>query len=89
MSYPIPDDGPVGQMLGKLGRHPWRPAHVHFMVTAEGYQRIVTHTFVAGDDYLTSDTVFGVKESLIQAYEPSEEGSTRWKASFDFVMAPV
>jgi catechol 1,2-dioxygenase len=89
VSYPIPDDGPVGQLLGKLGRHPWRPAHVHFMVTAEGYQRIVTHTFVAGDDYLTSDTVFGVKESLIQAYEPNEEGSTRWKASFDFVMAPV
>lgn len=89
VSYPIPDDGPVGQMLGKLGRHPWRPAHVHFMVTAEGYQRIVTHTFVAGDEYLTSDTVFGVKESLIQAYEPSEEDSTRWRASFDFVMAPV
>lgn len=89
VSYPIPDDGPVGQLLGKLGRHPWRPAHVHFMVTAEGYQRIVTHTFVAGDEYLTSDTVFGVKESLIQTYEPSEEGSTRWKASFDFVMAPV
>lgn len=88
VSYPIPDDGPVGQMLGKLGRHPWRPAHVHFMVTAEGYQRIVTHTFVAGDEYLTSDTVFGVKESLIQAYAPNEEGATRWKASFDFVLAP-
>lgn len=64
-SYTIPDDGPVGQMLGSLGRHPWRPAHIHFIVRADGYQPLTTHLFVAGDEYLASDTVFGVKEALI------------------------
>ena len=88
VSYPIPDDGPVGQMLAHLGRHPWRPAHMHFMLNAEGYQRIVTHTFAAGDEYLTSDTVFGVKASLIQTFEPIAHGATQWKAGFDFVMVP-
>ncbi|AFJ46242.1 intradiol ring-cleavage dioxygenase [Shimwellia blattae] len=86
VSYPIPDDGPVGMMLAALGRHPWRPAHTHFMLTAPGYQRIVTHTFVAGDNYLTSDAVFGVKASLIQHFEPNPRGDTLWTADFDFVM---
>lgn len=88
VSYPIPDDGPVGQMLAQLGRHPWRPAHMHFMLNAEGYQRIVPHTFAAGDEYLTSDTVFGVKASLIQTFEQSQHGATQWKAAFDFVLVP-
>ncbi len=88
VSYPIPDDGPVGQMLAQLGRHPWRPAHMHFLITAEGYQRVVTHTFVAEDEYLTSDTVFGVKESLLQAFEPNPNGDTQWLAAFDFVLVP-
>src|SRR5699024_1924447 len=65
VAYPIPDDGPVGKMLKHLGRHPYRPAHMHFMVEAPGYDRVITHTFVAGDEYIKSDTVFGVKESLI------------------------
>lgn len=88
VSYPIPDDGPVGQMLGHLGRHPWRPAHMHFMLNHPGYQRIVTHTFVSGDPYLTSDTVFGVKESLILDYRANPSGETAWQADFDFVMVP-
>lgn len=88
VSYPIPDDGPVGQMLAQLGRHPWRPAHMHFLITAHGYQRVVTHTFVAKDEYLTSDTVFGVKESLLQAFEPNHNGDTQWSAAFDFVLVP-
>lgn len=86
--YPIPDDGPVGQLLARLGRHPWRPAHMHFMVGAEGYQRLVTHTFVSGDAYLASDTVFGVKQSLIQIFEATPGGATCWTARFDFVLAP-
>ncbi|ERO63593.1 dioxygenase [Pseudomonas piscis] len=86
VSYPIPDDGPVGQLLARLGRHPWRPAHMHFLLTAPGYERIVTHTFVNDDPYLTSDTVFGVKESLIQNFAPTPTESTKWKAQFDFVM---
>jgi protocatechuate 3,4-dioxygenase beta subunit len=84
VSYPIPDDGPVGQMLAALGRHPNRPAHMHFLVTAPGYQTIVTHTFVEGDQWLTSDAVFGVKASLIASMEPGTE--TAWKSTFDFIM---
>src|SRR6185503_19720250 len=64
-SYPIPSDGTVGTMLAALGRHPMRPAHVHFIVSAPGYQSVTTHVFVEGDPYLDSDAVFGVKESLI------------------------
>lgn len=64
-SYPIPHDGPVGKLLESLGRHPWRPAHLHFMITAPGYERLVTHVFRAGDAYLESDVVFGVRSSLI------------------------
>lgn len=85
-SYPIPDDGPVGKMLGHLGRHPYRPAHMHFLVTAPGFQRLVTHTFVGGDAYLESDAVFGVKRSLIAPFEPVEGGATRWRSPFDFVL---
>ncbi|MBF9033199.1 hydroxyquinol 1,2-dioxygenase [Rhodobacterales bacterium HKCCE2091] len=75
-AYPIPDDGPVGDMLKATGRHPWRPAHVHFMIAAEGFQTLVTHLFIDGDTYLDSDAVFGVKDSLIVApvRQPAGEG---------------
>jgi len=89
VSYPIPDDGPVGQMLGHLGRHPYRPAHMHYLVTAPGYQKLVTHTFVGGDEYLTSDAVFGVKDSLIAPYERIADGDTLWRSPFDFVLVPT
>src|SRR5205814_4048645 len=62
---PIPHDGPVGRMLQALGRHPWRPAHLHFMITAPGYEQLITHVFRNGDRYLDSDAVFGVRSSLI------------------------
>ena len=64
--YPVPTDGPVGEVLNLLGRHPFRPAHIHFMVKAEGYKDLTTHAFIDGDPYLDSDTVFAVKESLIR-----------------------
>ncbi len=67
-AYPIPDDGPVGDLLKATKRHPWRPAHLHFMISAEGHEQLVTHIFVAGSDYLDSDAVFGVKGSLIQEF---------------------
>ncbi|WP_207101729.1 intradiol ring-cleavage dioxygenase [Paracoccus shandongensis] len=89
VSYPIPDDGPVGQMLGHLGRHPYRPAHMHYLVTAPGFQRLVTHTFVGGDEYLASDAVFGVKDTLVAPYERLEGGDTLWRSPFDFVLVPV
>lgn len=89
VSYPIPHDGPVGQMLAALGRHPFRPAHMHFLITAPGYQKVVTHTFVDDDSWLTSDAVFGVKESLKTRYERLDAGAaTQWRSSFDFVLVP-
>lgn len=64
-SYPIPTDGPVGRLLNAVGRHPMRPAHIHFIIGAPGFEPVTTHMFVGGDDYLDSDAVFGVKDSLI------------------------
>lgn len=89
VSYPIPDDGPVGRMLAALGRHPNRPAHMHFLVTAPGFQRLVTHTFVGGDPWLESDAVFGVKSTLIAPFEPVTDGRTMWRSDFDFVLTPA
>jgi len=73
-AYPIPDDGPVGEMLAAQGRHPWRPAHVHFIVRAAGCRPLVTHLFAEGDEYLESDAVFGVKTSLVRRYEERPPG---------------
>lgn len=87
-SYPIPDDGPVGKMLAAMGRHPYRPAHMHFLVTAPGFQRLVTHTFVGDDSYLTSDAVFGVKQTLIAPFERLSGADTLWRSPFDFVLTP-
>jgi hydroxyquinol 1,2-dioxygenase len=66
--YTIPDDGPVGAMLEATGRHPWRPAHIHMIVTAPGYQRLQTHIFDSTSPYLESDAVFAVKPSLIREF---------------------
>lgn len=87
-SYSIPNDGPVGKMLGHMGRHPYRPAHMHFLITAPGYQKVVTHTFVGDDAYLESDAVFGVKRSLVAPFERIEGGETPWRSPFDFVLTP-
>jgi protocatechuate 3,4-dioxygenase beta subunit len=64
-SYPIPHDGPVGALLRAMGRHPMRPGHLHFWVQAPGHRPVITHLFVKGDEYLESDVVFGVKDSLV------------------------
>jgi hydroxyquinol 1,2-dioxygenase len=74
-SYPVPTDGPVGQMLLSLGRHPYRPAHIHTIVSAPGFVPVTTHVFVKGDPYLDSDAVFGVKESLVVDFVRHEPGS--------------
>jgi protocatechuate 3,4-dioxygenase beta subunit len=68
--YPIPDDGPVGQLLQAVERHPYRAPHLHFMISATGHQRLVTQLFVKGGHYIDSDTVFGVKEGLIVDFTP-------------------
>jgi hydroxyquinol 1,2-dioxygenase len=77
VSYPVPADGPVGELLSATGRHPWRPAHVHFRIAADGYAPLVTHIFASGDQYLTSDAVFGVKPSLVIELERHDAGGER------------
>ncbi len=74
VSYSIPSDGPVGVLLRALGRHPFRPAHVHMIVSAPGFETLTTHLFVASDPYLESDAVFGVKPALIVPFEPEPAG---------------
>ena len=73
--YPIPHDGSVGKMLKAQGRHPYRPEHIHFLIEAPGYRRLVTHLFAAGDEYLDSDVVFGVKDSLVREYISHSAGT--------------
>ena len=89
VSYPIPDDGPVGAMLAGLDRHPYRPAHMHYMVRAEGFQKLVTHTFVGGDKYLESDAVFGVKQTLVAPFRKLGGEKTEWRSDYDFVLMPA
>jgi protocatechuate 3,4-dioxygenase beta subunit len=86
VSYPIPDDGPAGQLLQLMGRHPFRPAHIHFMISASGYRTLVTHLFLSGDAYLESDAVFGVKPSLIVT---PEERDGLHRIVYHFGLAPL
>lgn len=97
--YPIPHDGPVGQLLAATGRSPMRASHLHFMVTAAGRRTLVTHIFVRGDEQLASDAVFGVKESLVKDFHPQSPGTPApdgrdlkgqsWaRVNFDIVLAP-
>ena len=72
--YPVPTDGPVGIMLGKMGRHAMRPGHIHMIVSAPGHNAVTTHLFAAGSQYLDSDAVFGVKESLITPFAKHPAG---------------
>jgi hydroxyquinol 1,2-dioxygenase len=98
VAYPVPTDGPVGRMLNATARHPWRPAHVHFMIVAPGYETLITHVFSDGDRYLDSDAVFGVRSSLIgdfvrhppgRAPDGSEQSTHFHVLDFDFVLEPV
>ena len=85
--YAIPHDGPVGQMLEATGRHPWRPAHLHFMVKAPGYETLITHVFRDHSDYLDSDAVFGVRQSLVCDWVQQTDGS--YLMEYDFVLNPT
>jgi hydroxyquinol 1,2-dioxygenase len=98
--YPIPHDGPVGQLLAAVDRSPMRAAHLHFMVTAEGFRTLVTHIFVRGDELLDRDSVFGVKDSLVLDFQPQPAGTPTpdgrdltdraWsRTRFDIVLAPA
>jgi hydroxyquinol 1,2-dioxygenase len=85
-AYPIPDDGPVGDMLRATKRHPWRPAHLHFMIKAPGYETLITHVFRSDDQYLDSDSVFGVRQSLLADWTRQADGS--YRVDYDFVLNP-
>lgn len=96
--YPIPDDGPVGQLLKKLGRHPYRPAHLHYIITKDGFDPVTTHIFDPDDPYIHSDAVFGVKKSLMARFEPVDDPARQAEHGFegryfdvehDFVLTPV
>lgn len=98
VSYSIPDDGPVGQLLDGLERHPFRPAHIHLRVSADGFAPLTTHLFVKGDPYLASDAVFGTKDSLVVdfVYCDSVEEAARYHVSapfytvvYDFILSPL
>jgi hydroxyquinol 1,2-dioxygenase len=93
VSYPIPTDGPVGRMLLMMGRHPYRPAHIHVIVSAPGFQAVTTHIFVEGDPYLDSDAVFAVKNSLVVDFRKHKPGTAPdgskmerefWVAEYNF-----
>lgn len=94
--YPIPNDGPVGQLLGQLGRHPYRPAHLHYIISAAGFDTLTTHIFDPDDPYIHSDAVFGVKQSLLARFErvndPTRSAAVGfagpfWQVVHDFVLA--
>jgi hydroxyquinol 1,2-dioxygenase len=98
VAYPIPQDGPVGELLAAGGRGPMRPAHVHFRIQAPGHATLTTHVFAAGDEYLDRDAVFGVKASLIEPFERHEAGTAPdgrrveqpyYTLAVDLVLAPV
>ena len=96
--YPIPTDGPVGELLKATGRHAFRPAHIHFIVAAPGHRPLTTHIFVAGSEYIESDTVFAVKKSLVEDFEEVTDPALaeKWNvgqvpfrhADFDIIMQP-
>ena len=96
--YPIPYDGPVGDLLRAAGRSPMRPAHVHFMVQADGHATLITHVFAEGDEYLDTDAVFGVKETLIAPFVRHDGGVAPdgreikepfYTMEYDLVLAPA
>lgn len=98
VSYAIPTDGPVGKMLLMMGRHPYRPAHTHMVLSAPGYKPVTTHVFVEGDPYLESDAVFGVKNSLVTEFKRHEPGTAPdgrrldkpwYTVNYDFGLVPA
>lgn len=97
VSYPIPDDGPVGDLLAVTGRHNMRPAHLHVIASVDGYRTIVTELYTDDDPYLDSDAVFGVKPSLVvhynridspEALSAAGRSEPYWDLEYDFILTP-
>ena len=96
--YPIPDDGPVGQMMRATGRSIYRPGHIHMQVSAPGHVMLTTHMFVSGSPYIVEDAVFGKRDSLVVDFDTHPPGKAvdgremkkpYHSASFDFRLAPT
>ncbi|HEY5990078.1 MAG TPA: hypothetical protein VIV12_27380 [Streptosporangiaceae bacterium] len=96
--YPVPTDGPVGEMLRATRRDTYRPAHIHFLVTAPEHHPVTTHFFVAGSRYLDSDAVFAVKQSLVREFSEIHDADEAgrfgapvpfWRATTDVVLQPI
>ena len=83
MAYSVPSDGPVGKMLLALGRHPMRPAHLHLIIAAPGFEPVTTHLFITGDEYLDTDAVFGVKDSLVVDFVRHDDPATAAELGLD------
>jgi hydroxyquinol 1,2-dioxygenase len=93
-SYPVPHDGPAGVLLRAQGRHPFRPAHIHFILSAPGYHTLTTALYIAGDEYLESDAVFGARDSLVVSPQVERGNGApadgqRASIQFDFRLAPL
>ncbi|KAK4650662.1 hypothetical protein QC762_709460 [Podospora pseudocomata] len=85
--YPIPDDGPAGRLLGLLDRHPNRPGHIHFIVSAEGHRALTTQLYDSRDRWVDDDAVFAVKDELVVRFEPREgDPGARWELGYDFIL---
>ncbi len=93
VSYQVPEDGPAGDMMAAIGKHAWRPAHVHFIVSAAGHRTLTTSLYVQEDPYIDQDAVFGVRDSLVVSFKPNDsaEEAARfnlkppfWKVEYDF-----
>ena len=90
VSYPVPADGPVGRLLSASGRHNWRATHIHAIVSAPGRRSVTTHIFDVACPYLDSDTVFGVKDSLVREFRPSgpdDPQDVSYIVDMDFTLA--
>lgn len=86
-AYPIPSDGPAGRLLGLLDRSPYRPAHVHFIVTADGHRPLTTQIFDSEDEYKRDDAVFAVKKELLVKFEERKgDDRARWELTYDFLL---
>jgi catechol 1,2-dioxygenase len=84
--YPVPTDGPCGELLRAQDRHPYRPAHIHFMISREGFRTLITQVFANDDDVIQSDVVFGVTPALSGNFERQPDG--RYRLDYRFVMQP-
>ncbi|KAL1582554.1 hypothetical protein WHR41_08700 [Cladosporium halotolerans] len=87
--YPVPDDGPAGQLLKLMDRHPFRPAHIHLVVGYKGYKHLTTQIFDKGCKYLADDSVFAVKDELCVTFLPrKDDPEAKLDLEYDIALAP-